>query len=145
MVSASLRRKVRSGLKKKLARHLHGNRAAALNACTMAQVGPRSAQYSDRVKTRMLEEAAVLDREYGITQDLGNVAELHGPALLARAVEQARQQFRLDFRRIDCRSRVHGTNLFNLTAGEILQRSCFLVQSKDSLEGRISISLPCRI
>ena len=48
----------------------------------------------------MLEEAPVLDRQHGIAQHLGNVVEVYGAAFLAGIVEQAGQQFRLDFNRI---------------------------------------------
>jgi|SRR5882672_10696206 len=78
------------------ARHLHGDRAAALNARSVAQVGPGRTQNADRIKARMLEKAPVFHGKHGIAQNLRNVVIADGAALLTGAVKQTGQKFRLN-------------------------------------------------
>src|ERR1700680_13431 len=81
---------------KETARHLHRDRAAALHARPVAEVGPGRAQNPDGIKSRMLEEAPVFHGKNGIAQNLRNVVVAEGSALLAGAVKQAGQKFRLN-------------------------------------------------
>ena len=137
MVSATLRRQVRSVVEEKAARHLHRDRAAALHARPVAQVRPRRAQNSHGIESGMLEETPVLDRKHGIAQHLRNVVEAHGPALLARAVEQAGQQLRFDLGRIQSRAAIQRADLLHLIAAEIDNEP--VLASKVGFAGRANL------
>ena len=119
---------------KEAARHLHRDRAAALNARPVAQVGPGRAQNPDRIESRMLEKAPVFHGKHGIAQNLRNIVVADGAALLAGAVKQARQKFRLNLGGIQRGSILHGADLLDFGAAEIHDQPVFC--SKIRLAGR---------
>src|SRR4029077_752852 len=106
-------------IEKETARHLHRDSAAALHARTVAQIGPGRAQNADRIKPWMLEKAPVFHGQHRIAQNFRNVVIADGAALLARAVKQAGQKFRLDFGGIQSGSAIEGTDPLDFAALEI--------------------------
>ena len=92
----------------------------------------------------MLEEAAVFHRKNGIAQNFRNVVVADGAALFPRAIEQTGQKFRLDFRGVECAACIHRSNFLNSCAAEI-DNQPVLRSKKESADGLISISLPCRM
>src|SRR5437667_12728028 len=97
IVSASLRPHVLSVLEE-TPRHLHGQRAGALQVRFVAQVGPRRAQNAHGIETGVPEKSLVFRGENRVQERLRNVGVAHRPALFARTIKQIRDQLGLDVR-----------------------------------------------
>src|SRR5260370_3637251 len=102
----------------KAARHLHRDRASALDASAVAHISTCGAENTRGIEAGMLEETPVFDGKHGFAQQLGNVIEVHVPALLARTVEQTAQEFRLDLGGINGRACVQHANFLDLVPAE---------------------------
>ncbi len=76
-----------------VARHLLRDRARAGQVRAFAaDVAEEGADDADRIDARMIVEAAILNREHGLLQPIGNHGQRHGPALLALAAERCQQR-----------------------------------------------------
>ena len=84
--------------KEETPRHLHGQRAGALQVRFVAQVGPRRAQNAHGIETGVLEKSLVFRGENRVQERLRNVGVAHRPALFARTIKQIRDQLGLDVR-----------------------------------------------
>src|ERR1700681_279505 len=109
-------------VEEKTARHLHRNRTSTLNARAMAQISPGGAKNTHGIEAGMLEETPVFYGQDGFAQHFWNVVEVHGPALLSRSAEQAAQQLRLYFGRVDGRSGIEQADFLHRCAAECDQK-----------------------
>ncbi len=74
-------------IEEKTARHLHGDGAGAAFNIRATQMRPRRANNAQRVEPRMLEEALIFRRAYGVHQQRRQIREAHKAPLLPRAVK----------------------------------------------------------
>src|SRR6266436_1090099 len=105
-------------VEEKAPRHLHRDGAPTLYARAVAQISPSGAENTNGIKTWMLEETPVFHGKHGVAEHLRDIVNVHGQALLARAIEQTAQKLRFNFGRICGRACIQEANLLDRLAAE---------------------------